>query len=197
MVVIDGEFIPDDPEILIQNGQLKKEFNLMASTVDNEASFMFIDGYSFLSEENITLKRAKEIMIEIVNKLKKDRIDKEALLNIYFGGLNENYDDSDLFKKCIIKAISDYIFSCPTIQFAKNVFKSSPSTINVYQWQYDVKIGKIKDSCNKTTQICQSDVIYPIFAIPFNQQQYHFYHNLEREKSREIVTFIKSFIRNG
>ncbi|KAH7645586.1 acetylcholinesterase-like protein [Dermatophagoides farinae] len=197
LVVVDNEFLPDDPISMIKSGNHKKNFNLLVSTVEDEGSFIFARTNDSFGKEELSLNDAKSILIKNIEFVNQDdkSYDTDAMLKTYFGRFNEFYDDTDLFKKQVGIAFGDLIIACPTLNFAKQLYKSDPSTINVYQWFYKAKLGRVKDLCSKWGGTCHTDELYPMFGKPFEQRQY--FHNREREISAEIIDFIKSFIRTG
>ncbi|KAH9421440.1 hypothetical protein DERP_010577 [Dermatophagoides pteronyssinus] len=197
LVVIDGEFLPDHPNNMIKSGNHKKDFNLLVSTVEDEGSFIFAQTNSSFSSEELSLNDAKSILLQYIDLFVSNHksFDKDTMLKVYFGKFNEFYDDSDLFKKQVGIAFGDLFLTCPTLNFAKQLYESDSSTINVYQWFYKAKLGQLKDLCTKWSGTCHTDELYPLFGKPFEYRQQ--YHNREREISQEIIDFIKSFIRTG
>ncbi|CAG2115243.1 unnamed protein product, partial [Medioppia subpectinata] len=62
---------------------------------------------------------------------------------MYFTGLS-THTNKDLLIREIGIAFGDYVITCPTIQFAKNVISSDKTGTKVYQYYYNSKIGKPK-----------------------------------------------------
>ncbi|OTF83887.1 hypothetical protein BLA29_003089 [Euroglyphus maynei] len=182
---------------MIKMGNHKKDFNLLVSTVEDEGSFLFAMTNASFAKEKLSLNDAKSILIEKIKFFVPDHkpYDTETMLKFYFGKFNEFYDDDDLFKKQAGIALGDLILGCPTLNFVKQLYKSDSSTMNVYHWFYRAKLGQVKELCSKWGGTCHTNELYPVFGKPFEQRQN--FHNREREISREIIDFIKSFIRTG
>lgn len=147
---------------MLQTGNHKKNFNLLLSTVEDEGSFILesiTNSGQFLRNdpEPITIAEAKKFLNNLLNEVLKVEVENGTVNKLYFGGLNKNFDNQNLFRKQVGVAYGDLVITCPTIEFAKQLFKSSPATINVYQWYYTAKIGKEKNGCSKWMGTCHCD----------------------------------------
>ena len=200
-MVVDGEFLPASPTEMLAKSNHKTNFNLLVSTVEDEASFLlqFSQHHAAFRKENpesISLQEAKDYLLDILtSQILKTPVPNDTISRIYFNGLNANLDSADLFRKQVSIAYGDVFFSCPTLEFAKAVFRSSPDTVKVYQWYYKAKLGKQKLMCGRWTGACHLNEIYPVFGLPFRNRK--MYHNREREISQEVISFIKAFLKNG
>ncbi|KPM05549.1 Acetylcholinesterase-like protein [Sarcoptes scabiei] len=197
-VIIDGEFLPDLPDLMLLNGNHKKNFNILVDTVENEGGFWFKLFFpSFDNDSSMHLNDVRDALKKSIQTITDDKIsfDLDLISRFYYNGFDDNFDDSELFKKQTSIAFGDLILTCPTLSFVRNIFSSSPSTINVYQWFYKAKIGKTIPWCHKFDGACHGGDSWPFFGIPFSQHSQH--HDREREISREVIDFVNSFIRTG
>ena len=198
--MVDGQFLPDRPIDLLAQGNYKTDVNLLASTVEDEGSFIFalmFPQFRNVNPEPLELDQAKKVFFDYLSNhyLKGKTIPKELIDKYYFSGLNSNLDDQNLYRKRTTIALGDVILGCPTLEFAKHVFKNAPNTAKVYQWYYKAKLGNNKLICSKWAGTCHCDDLYPVFGIPFRQPDQ--YLDRERDISNEVINFIKSFIRTG
>lgn len=132
----DGEFFPDTPRALLSAGNYRKSFNLLLSTVEDETpslNFFFPNDTRFRMENPtaITLDESKQIFVSTFKKGSTLQI--ESALKVYATGLSGHIENSDANRRIISRAVGDSFLGCPTINFAKALFKSNPE-INVYQW---------------------------------------------------------------
>src|SRR5699024_8763594 len=105
----------------------------------------------------------------------------------YFNGLNGNFDNPDLWRRRVGFGLGDIILGCPTVNFARSIFRSSPDTVRVYQWHYASKMGLIKLVCSRWGGTCHLDDLYPVFGEPYRNPS--LYLNRERDISREVINF--------
>ena len=187
---------------MLAKGDHKKNFNLLVSTVEDEASFFlqFSEKHAAFRTTNpepITLEEAKDYLLSILTThILKSPVPNDTISRIYFNGLNGNFDNSDLFRKQVGIAYGDVLYFCPTLEFAKTLFRSSPETIKINQWHYTANLGKLgndKLMCGRWQGTCHTDMT--VFGVPFRDRK--LYHNREREISFEVINFIRSFVRNG
>lgn len=132
----DGEFFPDTMSALLSAGNYNKSFNLLLSTVEDEAPFLFFffpndTRFRMDNPTAITLDESKQLFVSIFKKGPMFQI--ETALKVYTAGLNGPIENSEANRRTISRAVGDSFLGCPTINFAKALFKSNPE-INVYQW---------------------------------------------------------------
>lgn len=193
---------------MLTSGNHKKHFNVLVSTVEDDASFFLqsSERYSFFLQNNsepLTLERAKAHLLNILQTqaqpLEKSdetkQLPTDTATRLYFNGINGHFDNSDLYQKQLGIAYGDAYLSCPTLEFAKTLFRSSPDTIKVYQWFYTAKLGNDKQLCGRWQGTCHVDDVYPVFGVPFRHRKMH--HNREREISSEVIRFIRAFVLTG
>src|SRR5699024_11009909 len=121
----------------------------------------------------------------LTSHIVKSSVPNETISRIYFNGLNGNFDPADLFRRQGSIAYGDVLTTCPTLEFAKALYRSSPETIKVFQFYYTANLGNDKGV----------DVVNPIFGMPFRDRK--MYHNREREISIEIINFLRAFVLTG
>lgn len=199
--VVDKEFFPVHPNQMLSDGDHKKNFNLLVSTVEDEGTPVF----TYLTQdlrfrptnpESLTLKAAQDLLYgEVVKIFLKHTPTKSLIDKIYFNSFNPNLDHSNQFRKQVGVAYGNFYVTCPTIHFCKSLFGNSPETIKVYQWYYTAKLVKPSPMCPEWTGPCHTDDLQPLFGMPFYMPQ--MYVNRMRDISREVINFIKSFIRIG
>lgn len=199
--MVDGEFFPAHPKTLLANGDHKKNFSLLASTVEDEASFLlYLGGNDTRFRQHypdpLTLEEAQEFLINLIKQhVKNEQVPRETINKIYFNGINGNYDHANVYRKQVGIAYGDLFLNCPVIKFARSVFSNSADSVRVYQWYYTAKMGNLKMLCSEWSGTCHVDDLYPAFGVPFQSPQQ--YLSRERDISREVIGFIKSFIYNG
>src|SRR5688572_21015213 len=95
--VVDGEFFPRLPAEMLAAGEHKKNFNLLASTVEDELSLMFYmyrndDRFRRTNPVTITLEEAQNFLTELIhnetayspNQVSEQSFD--AIRRLYFNG---------------------------------------------------------------------------------------------------------------
>ena len=189
---------------MLAEGNHKKNFNLLVSTVEDEGSFLFYftmqdKRFAKHNPEDVTLEEVKDFTKEFIQKdfefVGKKFSHDEMLEKIYFNGQNPHFDNPDQFRKQAGIAMGDNFLTCPTLNFAKSLFRSSPDTIKVYQWYYTVKTGNPTPICSHWGGTCHSDDLSPLFGLPIWLPEK--YTTRERDVSREVISFFSSFSRTG
>jgi carboxylesterase type B len=198
-VVIDGQFLPKRPLEMLKSGDYKKNVNLMIGSTQDEGSFVLpwkMDPIKYhpISPQNLTYSEAYEELKRIASGLRsKIPINGEDVAKLYFTGLSDN-NDFDLLRRTIGIAIGDWYIGCPTIQFAKTLFKNDRNS-NVYQYYYNSKLGEEKLICSKWMGVCHANDIWPVFGIPFRQFDRHL--DRERDISAQMIDFFSNFAKTG
>lgn len=200
MVVVDGEFLPDKPRELVARGDYKTDVNILFDTVKDEGSFMlFLASPKFrqTNPEDLSLEEAKEIFYQMLthNVGSEQYIPKDTIDKLYFDKFNAHHDHPNLFRQQVGIALGDYVLGCATIDFAKQVYKNSGGKARVYQWYFTSKLGRKKFLNSDWGVTGHTDDIYPVFGNPLKNPEW--YDPRERDISREVIDFIKSFVRNG
>lgn len=199
LVVIDGTFLTATPRQMLAEGNYKTNVNLLVSTVEDEGSFiMALSGIPQFAATNptaLSLSEAKTFLSMMTGSSMKSTEYQEALAKIYFNGLNENLDIGDSLRKQVGIGYGDHLLGCPTLEFAKAVYRKNPNTATVYQWLYSAKLGNLKYLCNPWAGTCHCDELYPAFGMAFRYPDE--YLTRERELANEVMNLIKSFLWNG
>jgi carboxylesterase type B len=200
-VVVDGQFLPKKPLSMLKSGDYKKNLSLLIGTTEDEGSFVLTFGvdnikYNEFSPQNLTYSEAYDELKRIASVLtSKIPINGEDVAKLYFTGLSDN-NDFDLLRRTIGIAIGDYLLGCPTIQFAKTLFKNDRKNSKVYQYYYNSKLGDPqKLICSKWMGACHCDDIWPVFGIPFSKFDSHL--DRERDISAQMIDVFSHFSRTG
>jgi acetylcholinesterase len=200
-VVVDGQFLPKKPLSMLKSGDYKKNLSLLIGTTEDEGSFVLTFGvdnikYNEFSPQNLTYSEAYDELKRIASVLtSKIPINGEDVAKLYFTGLSDN-NDFDLLRRTIGIAIGDYLLGCPTIQFAKTLFKNDRKNSKVYQYYYNSKLGDPqKLICSKWMGACHCDDIWPVFGIPFSKFDSHL--DRERDISAQMIDVFSHFSKTG
>ena len=199
LVVVDGEFLPQKPNDILKSGDFKQNINLMIGTNEDEGSFIltqFYDRikYSHESPKNHTFIEAYNELYHLSSEFNSEvPINSEDVAKLYFTGLSDN-NSNDLLIRTIGIGIGDYILFCPTIEFAKQLFKNSNYKSNVFQYYYNSKF-RTNFLCAKWMGVCHGAEIEPEFGHPFILNDR--FNDREREISEQFIKFITDFAKTG
>lgn len=195
---------------MLTSGNHKRNFNLLVSTVQDEQSFYLqfskkhnLQQNNSTTEQITNLEETKKHLLNLLQSQSFTQTNqheklqtKSDLTRLYLNGLNGNTDKADLFQKIVGTAYNDNYLTCPTLEFTKALFRSSPENIKVYQWLYSANLGNGNRPCGRWAEgRCQVDDVYPVFGVPFRHRKQ--YHNREREISSEVIRFIRAFVLTG
>lgn len=193
--------MPAEPEQMMLTGDHKKNFHILMSTVEDEGSYFLYYGDEVSDQRfdpknptRLTLEEAKEVLNRVVLGYTGERT-FELATRLYFNGFNGNYDSMDLFRRQVGIAYGDLILNCPSILFARDIFRSSPETIKIYQVYFKFKLGQLKTLCSQWGGTCHGDELPYLFGQVFSPRE--MFTNRERDISDEITSMISSFIRTG
>lgn len=103
--------------------------------------------FSWNSNEAITKNEAENYFLDFMSTeiLPKEKLplSRKTVKEMYFSG-NIN-SSSDALKKRVTVAYGDAYFGCPTMEYTKALFRSTPDTVTVFQWHFHSKpLGQIK-----------------------------------------------------
>ena len=185
---MDGQFLPAKPQEMLAAGNYKTDVKLLASTVEDEGSFiaaLSAPQFRPISPEPLSLEQAKQFLFQFASHAGKREVDEKLLVDYYFSGLNQNYHSQDTFRRRVGIAMGDAILGCPTIEFAKQIYNHS-KTATAFQWFYKAKLGDpVKLACHAPyAGTCHTDDLFPAFGIPFRFPEKHT--NRERDISNEV-----------
>lgn len=200
LVVIDGDFLPVDPGELLLEGNHKRDVSLLVSTVEDEGSFFLAFSghnpqFGWQPKGNLTLSEATDYFLEFMSGqvLPGRALPNATLLSTYFSSCTGK-GNGDRLRKQVGIAYGDAYFGCPTLEFAKSFFRSSPDTVKVYQWYYTFKSGPPK-MCPPWAGACHSEDLYAMFGLAFRKPDQFL--PAERDISQELISSVKSFIEIG
>ena len=199
LVVTDGQFLPEDPNRMLLNGDFKRDVKIMVSTVEDEGDFLisnFNDPEKFhpLHPHNLSYSEAYRHLRDISAGLNSHLpINGEDVAKLYYSGLSDR-NGFDLLRRTIGIAVGDYYLTCPTVLFAKEVFKNSGFKSDVYQYYFN---SKYQDNffCSHWMGVCHTNDIFPMFGIPFLDPDH--YNEREREISEQMIKFLTDFVKTG
>ncbi|CAG2116353.1 unnamed protein product, partial [Medioppia subpectinata] len=195
-LIVDGQLLPDAPDVMLRNGDYKKGLNLMIGTNEDEGSFIL----PMIAPDRYDKWAPKPLAH---NEFVTDF--KQFLFGVTPGGLPVNADDivkfylnglsgTDSVRKQVGVAIGDVVLGCPTILYGKAVHSGDP-TARVYQYYYNTKSGDEKLLCSKWMGVCHFNDIYPVFGLPLIDE--HKYVERERQVSRQMIDILSTFARTG
>lgn len=198
-MVVDGEFFPENPIEALRKGNFKRDLNLLASTVEDEGSFVINFKNRDLRfhkdlPEKITLEEAQDKLALLTRSYADKDIDTDGVNRFYFNGFTQ-HTPANLLRKTVGVAYGDLILACPTLYFAKQAFKASPETVQVYQWHYTAKHGHEKLLCGAWMGACHLDEVYPIFGMAFRYREE--FTTRERENSLNMMQVLGEFVKTG
>ncbi|XP_017489614.1 PREDICTED: cholinesterase 1-like, partial [Rhagoletis zephyria] len=212
VAVIDGEFITEKPEKMLSSGSYQKNISLLVSTVEDEGSFVIamyggaVPGLKATDPAPYSLAEAETFLPDLLSKHIFTGANGYPLVNAsssedikktYFSGFSAgNASQADEWRKRVGVAFGDLAIGCPTLNFAREVFKGAASTTaKVYQWYFNSKLGAEKFICHPWAGACHCNELYGVFGMPFRYPEQ--YLEREREISGEVIGFIGAFIRTG
>jgi len=117
--IIDGDYLPDDPKILLQNGQVNKAEVILGLTA-NEGSFyvvFFAQKAKAFDEEMFKRCIRPLLMCGRIHKLGEEAVQME-----YLGDIHRN--DSDGIRQMIVDAVTDMRRLVPAAEEASLLSKA-------------------------------------------------------------------------
>ena len=198
-VVIDKDFLPDRPLKMLEQGDFKKNVNLLVGTAEDEGSFVlgfYVDQVKYAKDSppNITFSEAYSELSRISSTLvSKKPIDGESVSKLYFSGLSDS-NSPDLLRRTIGIAVGDFLLGCPALQFARTLFESDKNS-KVFQYYFTSKLGEPKLLCSEWMGACHVDDIFPAFGVPFYQRSN--FVDKERDISQQMIKIFTDFAKTG
>ncbi|CAG2115452.1 unnamed protein product, partial [Medioppia subpectinata] len=202
-LMIDGQFVPQNPIEMLKSGDYKKDMDVMIGTVDNEGSLflpsIFDNGvFDQFYPNPITYSDAIIHVLAIIRSYKTQLGDLDAnsqhVINTYFNGMS-NVTHYELLLRTVGRVLGDYRVTCPTKLFARYIHSGHPKS-RVYEYYYNAKsTAGHQLFCSDWMGVCHFDDIYPVFGLPF--QEYDRYDRRERQTSAQMMDVFTEFARNG
>lgn len=197
-VVYGDAFLPEDPVTMLSNGDHKRNFNLLIGHTDDEGGYMLpmvdMERYSINNPKDITYDEAYNDLKKLTDKLisKKD-IDSEKVAKTYYSSIASK--DSGTLRRTIGVALGDFYITCPTILFAKQLFKTDSEKVKVYHYYWSRKVSDTAVPCANWMGACHGTDSYMLFADPFiNEKQYT---EEERNVSLNFIKTVSHFANYG
>ena len=197
LVVVDGEFLPKNPSELLSSGDFKQNANLMISTVVDEGSLLlsfdnlYNEKFNMFNPKNLSLKEAISELTEISSKLSnKFSINGKDVAKLYFSGIPDG-NDFGLYRRTVGIAVGDYYLNCPTILFAKEIFRNSDFKTNVFQYYFNVKFGQMPHWFGSS----HGEDVIPTHGIPFIDKETS--SDEDRQISEKMIQFFTDFAKYG
>jgi carboxylesterase type B len=197
-VIYGDTFLPEEPIKMLSNGDHRKNINIFIGTTDDEGGLMLpmIDliKYSLTSPKGMTKEEAYEELKRFSAKLvSKKPIKGEEISKHYISALPS--DDHNLMRRTIGIALGDFYITCPTIQFAKSMFKSDVNKIKVYQYFWTRKINDNMIPCAEWMGACHGSDTSMLFGMPFVKRD--LYNDEDRNVSLKIIKTFSHFAYKG
>ncbi|CAG2113932.1 unnamed protein product [Medioppia subpectinata] len=199
LVVIDGEFLPERPIEMLRNRDFSANIHLLVSTTEDEGSFLlsgFYDSDKFDEQNPKNLSFAEafhELKVVSEESSSLIPIDGKSVAKLYFSGLSDRNSFAELRRRLGV-AIGDYFLSCPTLEFAKQVFINSDFAAKVWQYFFNAQFGP-NAFCAHWMGVCHGNDISPMFGLPFRFGEQ--FGEREKEISEQMIAFLASFAKNG
>ena len=195
LVVVDGEFLPKTPSEMLSSGDFKHNFSLLLSTTQNEGSIFLLyedfEKYDPTNPINLTFSQAVKELDTISSKLSNEfEINVKEVTKVYFNGLSDK-NSSDSLRQTIGMAIGDFFLFCPTLVFAKEVYKNSGFQTNIYQYLFNYK--STCPYCPKWMGVCHGCDFYPSLG---TSSKNTIYTDKDRDLSEQMIEFITTFAKN-
>ncbi|CAG2178073.1 unnamed protein product, partial [Oppiella nova] len=203
-MVADGIFLPKKPHEMLISGDFRKDMNLMIGNCEDEGSNVLMLFASNLGEDPkkydthnptpITYTEAYNTTKNLFSSLAlKPRINGEDVAKLYFTGLSDK-TSQDVVRRSIGYAFGDYAMTCPTISFAKSLYKTDPKS-NVYQYYFNSKISDWNPLCGPWMGVCHTNDVDHVFGMPFLDTKR--FVDRERDISQQMIDIFTTFARNG
>jgi acetylcholinesterase len=199
LIVVDGQLLPKKPTDMLRTGDFKQNFNLMVSTTADEGSFAMSrwfnpESYHSLTPKIFTFNEAFDELARISsNSSQEIDINGKEVSKLYFTGLS-NSTDPDLLRRTVGIGLGDYFIGCPTLEFAKQVFKNSDFKTNIYQYHYNSKIVGKGSQFPKWWGPSHAEDYPATFGLPLKRPED--FSDRDRNISLQMIDFITSFAKN-
>ncbi|XP_054166211.1 cholinesterase 1-like [Oppia nitens] len=175
VAVNDGQLLTADGLKMLEKGEHKHNFSLLIGNTGDEGSILLallVDPktFDFFTPKKFSYSEAYDFLKKFSSHLPANRpIDGELVAKLYYTGLSNKTAD-DLLIRTIGLAFGDYVMTCPTTRFGKQLAKNNNTGVNVYQYYYNTKIvdpSKTGDKwlaslCTKWMGACHSTDILPV-----------------------------------
>ncbi|CAG2175065.1 unnamed protein product, partial [Oppiella nova] len=203
-MVADGTFLPKKPHEMLISGDFRKGMNLMIGNCEDEGSNVLMLFASNLGEDPkkydshnptpITYTEAYNTTKNLFSSLAlTPRINGEDVAKLYFTGLSAK-SGQDVVRRSIGYAFGDYLITCPTVSFAKSLYKTDPKS-NVYQYYFNSKISDWNPLCGPWMGVCHTNDVDHVFGMPFLDTKR--FVDRERDISQQMIDIFATFARNG
>ena len=191
-VVFGDEFLPKNPSEMLRSSDFKKNIRLLVGTTTDEGSEMLTlnidpNKYSLTNPQNFS---KTEVKVELINTFKRFfpniSISTEDIYRLYVSHLPNN--DYELIRQSLGTALGDYIRTCPTILFARELFANGDRLKSkVYQYLWSAKYDQSWHGANYRT------ALRFFFGDPFrsNSAQTSNERNVSLKAIRAITHFAK------
>ncbi|XP_072015168.1 acetylcholinesterase-like [Amphiura filiformis] len=185
--VYDGIFLPEDPATALENGNFK-DCELIIGSNTNEANFFLIyeapgfnkDTESLLDNEGYIT--ALEYAFPNANSLQLDAIASQYRPKIP--------DDGSLLRDAVDHAVGDYMFSCPSVDFAQAYAKAG-NQVYYYRFEERASSSPFPDWMG----VLHGDEIVYIFGVTLAPS--FGYSSREQAMSKRMMEFWANFARTG
>ncbi|XP_055966633.1 cholinesterase [Sorex fumeus] len=135
---LDGDFLTDMPNTLLQLGQLKKTQILVGVNKDEGTAFL-VYGAPGISKDNNSIITRKEFEKGLKMLFPKvDELGKESILFHYIDWIDDQRPEN--YREALDDVLGDYNFICPALEFTK---KFSELGNDAFFYYFDHRSSKI------------------------------------------------------
>lgn len=194
-VIFGDEFLPKSPQQMLRSADFKKNLNLLVGTTTDDGSDVLTlsvdpNKYSLTSPQNFT---KTEVRVELKNLFKrffpKISVSTEDVYKLYVSHISDT--DLDLIRQSVGVALGDYIRTCPTILFAREVYANGDrDNTHVYQYLWSVKYDQSWHGPDHYTNVRF------LFGAPFRYGSSNEALN-EKTVSQKVIRVVAHFAKNG
>ncbi|XP_055696890.1 acetylcholinesterase [Phlebotomus papatasi] len=185
---IDGDFMPYDPEMMLQQADLTGIDILVGSNKDEGTYFLLYDFIDYFSKDVATIL-PREKFLEIMNTIfnKASEAEREAIIFQYtsWDSGNDNQNQQQ-----VSKAVGDHFFICPTNEYAEGFAQQGAS---VYYYYFTHRTST--SLWGEWMGVLHGDEIEYIFGQPLNHSLQ--YRERERALSTQMLRAFTEFARTG
>ncbi|XP_036393429.1 cholinesterase-like [Megalops cyprinoides] len=185
---VDGDFLADLPEVLIQSGQFKKTELLLGVNKDEGTYFLVYGAPGFSIEHESLIARDKLLQGVRLFLLGLSDISQEAVVFHYTDWTDEFNGEKN--RDALNHIIGDYYFICPLLEFAQR-FVNVGHTAFLYFFDH----RSSRNAWPRWMGVMHGYEIEFVFGMPLNRSLG--YTKEEEAMSRKIMKHWANFARTG
>ncbi|XP_063298682.1 cholinesterase [Pelobates fuscus] len=186
---VDGDFLMDKPEVLIQLGQFKKNTQILTGVNKDEGSYFLVyqlPGFSKDHESFINKTQFQESV-----KLAFNKATELALDSIIFHYTNWEDEQNPVHNRDLMNEIAgDYNFICPLLEFTK---RNTELGNSAYLYFFNHRSSKL--AWPSWMGVVHGYEIEFVFGIPMHRRLN--YTRAEETLSRSVMKYWANFAKTG